>query len=792
MNKIFIYFFSLSYFISYTSLQKIQYKNDIDKFLSKWNTSFENTYNIRNDNRSEDIEAIFGPYNEAKIKIPEESDNIEVITLEDVDNSYSSNNISEKSPVYQIYSQKDCDNDIVIQQKTYLLNEVDTLLPYRSTVFISCKTNRLPDISIRHGIYYPKLDSKEYKAYIINSVDMLPGTVFVVNNRTVLIDSLESTQQIISSSNIYLNIINKNNNFKPLQFSYNSSVMRNASHLYSNSLPFSQTFFVQIYSMGSFLNTSKIPNEEDRNLLASFNDLTYCSENRICNGSYFIGKNDTPFSFLREDSIENVYTSIFDFVTYSIDKFRYRQIVSQQSQYEYNIIKTGITFNNNTVFISETEEDFINGNVQKELSHALGHTYNLSDNSGPSNISFKSMYYYLDTNLDIISPFDSETNYQSSGVMNGAILTKDIYPRFNTFSNTKIYELMRNSPIIPNEVQKSLVNGGSTLFIVTRYKDFFLFKLNIDITRDVNVSLTQCQGCETKIDVYETIEKKNPVTFYLNTTLPQKIPDTWLNSSNFIVVSNQYLEKLFFLPNEAKEMALPLPGIVPDSFTLIPAYRKGVKQVEPIIDNFWLLNNVPVGRLLTTKNETNIKETPKYYQDLFLNTSYITFLPEDGYWKENIYFPDISNNETKIVYIYSKATYNIVISYQSSTNSITNFTLDTDYLNDFILRYKNGTWSNDSISLNYQNVKTPDLFISKISPYNIVYLNIPQDFENIEIPSSKDFDNIIIIIKSTKDVYANLILNYNKKNILLKAGKNVLTYIKNGWATINPNTDIHC
>lgn len=782
MNGIFSLYFFLTYFVFKVRLQTIQYKDEIENFLSQWNTSFNKTIQLKSDERYEDIESIFGPYNSANVSSFLDNE------------SYDENELNQKSPIYKLGPQESCKSDIVIQQRTILLEELNFLLPYRSVVFISCRSNRLPSISIRHGVYYTKIEADTYKSYIINSVDMLPGTVFVVNNRTVLIESLESSAQIIASSNMYLNIANKKNLFDPLQFSYKSEILQNATKLYANSLPFSQTFFTQIYVMGSFLDTTKIPTDEDRKLPASFNDLMYCSQDRQCNGSFFIGRNDTPFSFLREDALEDVYNSTFNLITAYMDKFRYRQMVSQRSQFENDILKTGITFNEGTVFISETENDFIKENIQKEVSHALGHTYNLLDNSGPADITQKAMYYYLDFSLNIISPFDNSTRYASTGAMNGAVLTKDIYPRFNIFSTNKIYNLMKNSSIIPEKVQNSLINGGSTLFIVNRFQDYFLFKTNIDTLKDVNVSTTKCDGCETEIEVYETTEKKNPSIFYLNTTEAQKLPDTWLNSSNFIIVKNKNLEKLFYLPDEAKEMALPIAGIVPESYLLIPAYRKGVQEVEPRINNFWLLNSIPEKKFKNQDADDIYLETVDDYKRYFVNTSYISFLPYDTYWKSIIYLPDILMNETKIIYFYTNALYNFVLMYKNDTNSFNNVTMGTkvDTIKEYVLSYKKGIWSNNNLTLNYSDVNTTDLFINKISPFNIVYLNVSGEFDNIKIPSSDKFDNIILVLNTVKDIYAQLIINYNEGNILLKKGKNLLTYIKTGWATVNPNTDIHC
>lgn len=600
--------FILSITIVYTIGKKYDY---IDKILSAWNTTYDNlmveeTFNrVGNDEDeiSEDLTAIF-PSDDSTNNEEDSLNrfgiepsgliqltNKNVVsyalprTLFSIDHKVKKSGVS---PEYQVNITSHCKDNIVIQQRTFLLSELKTLLPHRSVMFISCKNNRLPKISLPYSLIQVQIDNKTYDAKVINSVMLIPGLGFEIDGQAVTVDTLESTYQIIGTSNIYLNIKDKTQIFDPAQFSYRSSSMKEAMRDYANIIPFSQTMFIQIYAMGTSLNTSYVPTNEDRRRQASFHDLFFCSPTRKCNGESFQGRMDTPYGFKREDNISPVYLRLHKIMTQNISDYRYRQTISQRSQFPKKIIENGFyCYGWRSAFVYATEKDYKANHSQNELPHELGHSYDLLDYAGDIEPESKLIHYSLDLNLNIILPYTNK-NMQRKGSMNSGNIEKSHYTRLNRYSSEYIYERMKKSSELPKSLINDLKTGrGESLIIVNYNKDIYLFKVNINIEKEIVFMTEPCLNCDTTIVVYSDSCNSDPITYYTETTQfnGQRIPHNWLTPDNVIVIKNEFIEKLFYLPNEAIDMIPPYPGIRPEYYKQLPITKFGDDEKEIDLQN---------------------------------------------------------------------------------------------------------------------------------------------------------------------------------------------------------------
>lgn len=675
-----------------------------------------------------------------------------------------------RAPTYFVDDDLKCNKDIAIQQRTFLIDELSNLLPYRSVMFISCKTNVLPKLSIRHSSYSAVINSKTYYTYVINAKDMTPNTIFLVNNRTVKIDSIESTEQILGVANLLLNIQNKNLYLYPAQFSYLSLVIRNATSEYANTLPFSQTHIVQLYTMGTILNTSRVPTKEERDQPSCFHDLVYCSKNRRCDGGNFIGKSDTPYAFQREDNITPIFGSLVDIITKGFNKFRYRQLVSQQSQFDIGVVNTGLFEDFQTAFVSENENVF-GKKVQNELSHELGHSYDLPDYSGFIGPTSKLLHYSLQFSLEVSQPFTKLTQYKGS--MNGGTLTNGTYTRLNRFSSERIYQLMKKSQRLPIKIKNTLKTGGSSLILVKLDKELFLFKLNIDIIPEPSFDVTYCLTCDTTVYVYRDETREYFEVFYVDLLLRNsvRIPSSWLNSTNFIIVKNNFTEKMFYLHNDAVNLFKPIEAVNPNNYRELPIDKDGFEFTEPDVSNYWESGDLLFG---TFKNEM---ETIEDYEDYFRDTNYIGFKTENGNWKRTFYVPKHNFNETKIIYFKNFATYSVDIMYYTGDESLKKTSLTTNSF-VFITTTDNHKWRIQMpIILNYLNYPNGEGLIDTIKLFNIVELTVPKSINYIEIPYGEGISSAILIINPESEIKVKLRYNFNQE-IFTISNKFILTFKK--------------
>jgi hypothetical protein len=805
----------------------------IDEFLSKWNTTYkrmektnsdllyskalEKEENINLESRfksltddeqpvtkssldietKEDLLAVFGSKSKTNVFdlisrsnfSPKDS---EVSAKKEEVKSFSLtkgiiNNALEKpesrAPDYNVIDKLKCNEDIVIQQRTFLIDELTFLLPYRSVMFVSCKTNILPRISIRHGSYNTTINSRKYSSYVINAKDMTPNTIFFVNNRTVKIDSLESTEQIIGSLNLYLNIKNKNHFLYPTQFSYLSLSYKQAIAEYVNTIPISQTYLIQLYTMGTLLNTSKVPSKEERSRFSTFHDLVYCSKDRKCNGDNFIGKSDTPYPFEREDDFSSLLSTILSIISSGFDKFRYRQLVSQQSQFNVGVINTGLYASDQSAFVSEGENIFGN-KVQNELPHELGHTYDLPDYSGFLNPESKLIHYSLQFSLEVSQPYSNSLEYKGS--MNGGDLKKGAYTRLNRFSSERVYQLMKRSKLLPPEIKNTLKTGGASLILARFEKELFLFRVNIDIIPKPVFDTTPCLTCDTTVFVYKANEKKDPNIYYIDLFLRNvvRIPNSWLNSTNFIIVKNNFTEKLFYATDDSNNMVKPFEVVNPDNYKSVPIDKDGDGNIESNLTNFWEISAIPI------KFFKKVDETIEDYEKFFENTNYIQFRTRDGYWKNYFYIPKHNFNETKIILFSNLATFNIVIKYYNGKEKLQEIILPKG--KDFYFATtKDQKWrpQNPTI-LNYKNYPNGEGLIEDIKLFSVVELFIPKNINFVEIPYTEQICNTILIINPEIEIKIRLKYNFNKEILSIK-NKIILTYNKKlDFDKININTKV--
>lgn len=548
--------------------------NDTDLPVSEFDwliKKFPNLYNRNADNNTiEDINAII-----SSPKSPKEADR--VVTGPTYSYArpsglyYTGSKAETMGFAYITNNNNVCVDNIVVQQMTYLIDELKVLLPYRSVAFVNCKNpNDLPKISLPTGKININIYDKSYPAKIINANRLTPGLEFYVNGNKVRVEYEYESVNIISSSDLFLNIRNKQQSFKYGQFSFRQPRYQEMFTTYALSIPFSQNILLQLSPLPSFLDLEKVPTEEDRSLPGTFATMEYCGR-RHCNGGQYEGVSGTPYSFQREDYIDSTYVKINKLMTKANWESRliHRSIVNQKSQFPNHVQETGLFKIEATCFVSATQEAY-DRYIQNELPHELGHTYSLPDYSGNNNPNEKLMHFSLTRNLKLAVPFNK--NYRNDrGSMNGGdgIGVLDHYTRLNRYSTLQVHRNVKNdNNTFPNEFFNLLNTDERSLMFVVQGNDLMGFVQNAYSKTDPILDRPPSSAYVT-FKLY----KDSTLLDTKYVAIPEtriSVPYEWISKPGASLVTNYfYNKKRFYLPNDVAKTPRPFIAIKPDLFETV-------------------------------------------------------------------------------------------------------------------------------------------------------------------------------------------------------------------------------
>lgn len=473
-----------------------------------------------------------------------------------------------------------CRHSITIQQRTQLTSNVHVLLPYRSVLFLACDHKKLPTISLPSQRQWVNLThDRQVMGVYVDSKYMIPGEKFIINDdHTIYVEEEFESVNIIVESDFFINIHDKRENLDVGQFSYRFFHYKEAFSEYALSVPFSQSILLHMNVLGSMLDASEYPSEQQHlSLPSTFVDVFYCGKERYCNGGPMIGNSTTPYAFEREDYYNDVFMGLHRLITNNSNEelsYIMRIVVNQKSQFSTHIQDTGFFMASGHCYVMSTAKYFRENYVQNELPHELGHTYSLADNSGSDTLNDKLLHYSLRPDLTLTYPWSQTDNYRSfRGSMNNGNgdYTFGHYTRLNRYSTLQAHNTITHARYdMPKKFWSHLRSNIKTILLVCNaQKEFLGFVINsyVELTPLHNENI--CENCIiiSKYTQNRNLVKTIKIPFDRHKPFLALSYDMWLDNNCTFTLAFRGTLKRFYFVHEGKNIPPPYFGIAAHLFT---------------------------------------------------------------------------------------------------------------------------------------------------------------------------------------------------------------------------------
>lgn len=472
-----------------------------------------------------------------------------------------------QSQDWQIAEPYICDDILVIQQEATYLHNLVTLLPYRSFIVIDCRNSYL-DSSIVINVPNIKTFDRDIirgtlqATYHVDAFQLYPGRTLSIGGRSISVISEEVTQQYIISVNGWLNIENKNRFHEESGiFSMYSPKYKEHFIAYANQLPFSQSTLLQLVFLGSVPVNSSI--NDERRLSSNFLDVDFCTQKVRCDGGSF-SPDETTWELAQAYLLYDYLNK--KFVNYkqpNQQSVRSRFLVSEFVQYPTNIKEIGYFAFVYAAFVA-AKPSKIDGAVDNELPHELGHTYKLPDLAGYDNFMYKHKSYRYDRDLSIDYPFD-EFFVTRRGSMNGGFSNSGYFTSFNVYSNYFADNQLKSAAPLDPLID---INGGTSICVVFIFGNIFPFQINVKLPSEYQPSNDPNAITVSLMGKTYTLQDKDIQMLVIDPEHASKL----MNGGSGLVFWPRYLvSRKIFVRDDALVLDPPLKGNAPEYYDLMPS-----------------------------------------------------------------------------------------------------------------------------------------------------------------------------------------------------------------------------
>lgn len=467
--------------------------------------------------------------------------------------------------VYIVQDIQLCNDMIVVQQRTHLLYEISTVLPFRSLAIIDCLNNDPPSVNLNWAWKNFYSQNGKHRARIVHGDQLNPGSSFKIGNMTVRVEEENESINVVAAIDFFINIRDKSANLKVGQFSFRNPAYKNVFTEYALTVPFSQSVLLQAAPLAVKISAQNYPDDDDMLVATSYTDVIYCG-NRKCDGGPFEGIDDTPYAFNREDYFPTVFSGINTLLTKDNRKTSLimRSILNQKSQFANHVQYTGLFMTTAQCYVSQTADDFGDG-VQNELPHEMGHTYNLRDYHGLAGPKDKLTSYALNRDNSLLEPWkdSDDINVIYRGSMNSGTGNPSFkyYTRLNHYSTLAAHRSVNLAKDdLPDEFWKNIKNPEMRSIVVTKQsKEFIAFVINAYAKHTVLLTSPPTPGDSSTVVLKRYTCDNLLEVKYLKNVDRFVLPYEWVkNREASFVVEYNGSTKRFYLTDEARHK-LPAP-----------------------------------------------------------------------------------------------------------------------------------------------------------------------------------------------------------------------------------------